>query len=145
MIGLVLDDSRGEILELELEALAGAIERRDLDVLRAGHAAAHFRNAEAAFPTLDRLIADDGNLGIDEGNRIALAASVGIEHRHENPQALVHLRGREPDARILVHRVDHAVDELLDGGVLELALVHGPRLGAKDGVAHSSNFQNRHE
>ena len=41
-------------------------------------------NAEAAFPALDRLIADDGNLGIDEGNRIALAAAVGIEHRHEN-------------------------------------------------------------
>ena len=82
--------------------------------------------------------------GIDEGDGIALAAAVGIEHRHENPQAFVHLRGREPDARVLKHRVDHAVDELLEGGVLELGLVHGPRLGAKDGVAHPSNFQNRH-
>ena len=53
MIGLVLDDARGEILELELEALAGAIEGRHLDVLRARHPAAHFRNAEAAFPAFD--------------------------------------------------------------------------------------------
>ena len=62
----------------------------------------------------DRLIADDDDLGIDEGHGIAFAAAVGIEHRHEDPQALVHLRRRQPDARILVHRVDHAVDELLD-------------------------------
>ncbi len=62
MIGLVLDDARGEILQLELEALAVAIERRHLDVLRARHAAAHFGNAQAAFPALDRLIADhDGS------------------------------------------------------------------------------------
>ena len=91
-----------------------AIERRHLDVLRARHPAAHFGNAEAAFPAFDGLIADDDNLGIDEGDRVAFAPAVGIEHGDEHAQAFVHLRRGQPDTRILVHRVDQAVDELLD-------------------------------
>ena len=84
-------------------------------MLRARHPAAHFGNAEAAFPSLDDLIADDGDLGIDEGERIAFAPAVGIEHGDKHAQAFVHLRRRQPDSGILVHRVDHAVDELLHG------------------------------
>src|SRR4029453_1377071 len=57
MIGLVLDDARRKMLALGVEGLAGAIERRDLDVLRTRHAPAHVGNAEAAFPALDGLIA----------------------------------------------------------------------------------------
>ena len=36
-----------------------------------------------------------------------------VEQRDEQAQALVHLRRRQPDAVILVHRLDHVVDELL--------------------------------
>ncbi len=99
MIAFVLDDAGREVLELQLEALAVAIEGGHLDVLGAGDAAAHLGNAQAALPALDRLIADHDDLGIDEDDSVAFAAAVRVQHRHEHPQPLVHLRRREADAR----------------------------------------------
>src|SRR5687767_6076812 len=107
MIGLVLDYTRWKILQLELEALAVPIERRHRNVLRARHAAADVGNAQAALPALNRLVALDGDLGIDEHDRVTLAVAVSIEHRDEYPEAFVHLRRRQADARVLEHRVNH--------------------------------------
>ena len=97
MIGLVLNDTGREILELQLEPLAVAIERRHRDVLGARHPAAHFGNAEAAFPAFYGLVANHDDLGVDERDGFALAPAVGIEHRDEHPQAFVHLRRGQPD------------------------------------------------
>ena len=54
--------------------------------------------------------------------------------RDEEAQALVHLRRRQPDAGVLVHRLDHVVDELLQQRIAELVLLDRPRraVGAPD-------------
>src|SRR5262245_32508309 len=52
MIVLVLDDTGRKVLQLEFEALAGAIESGHLDVLGPRHSAADLGNAQAAFPAL---------------------------------------------------------------------------------------------
>ena len=92
-----------------------------LDLARARHPAADVGNAQAAFPVLDDLVADDGDLGVDERDQRhpvlvlgSSSSSVGREPGDEQPQAFVHLRRRQPDAVVLAHRLDHVVDELLD-------------------------------
>ena len=59
-----------------------------------------------------------GALGMISGLMIAgrLRVRILVEQRDEQAQALVHLRRGQADAVILVHRVDHVVDELLDSG-----------------------------
>ncbi len=52
-----------------------------------------------------------------------LRAGVLLEQRDEQAHALVHLRPREPDAVVLVHRLDHVVDQLLQEWVAEGGLV----------------------
>ena len=88
VIGFVLDDAGRELAGLELDALALAIERADLDLERARHLAADVGNAQAALPALDDLLADDLDLGVDDRERPALASAVGIEMGDENAKAL---------------------------------------------------------
>ena len=68
-------------------------------------------------------LADDGDLGVDEGHqRDALVFLVFVlvvvrsrrEAGDEEAQALVHLGRGQPDALVLLHRLEHVVDELLD-------------------------------
>ena len=56
----------------------------------------------------------------------------------------MYLRRRQPDAVILMHRLDHVVDQLLHERVAEGRLVE--RLGAlpEHGVPHARDFQDRH-
>ena len=113
------------------------------------HLAADVGDAQAAFPVLDELAADGGDLGVDDRDRHDLGLAgprvLCLEARDEDPHALVHLRRRQPDAVVLVHRLDHVVDELLDGRRdLIAARSSGLRLGAQHGVAHARDFQNRH-
>ena len=94
-------------------------------MLRPRHAAADVGNAEAALPALDRLIADDQDLGVDEDGRVAFALAVGVEHGDEHAKALMHLRRGQADAGVLEHGVDHVVDELLQRRALQLGFVDG--------------------
>ena len=91
---------------------------RTRDLPRARHAAADVGNAQAAFPVLDDVAADDGDLRVDDRDRLGIRVLVvivaGVERGDEQPQALVHLRRRQADAVILDHRLDHVVDQLLD-------------------------------
>ena len=52
---------------------------------------------------------------------------------------------RQADAVILRHRVEHVVDELLNGGGLDVAPFDRPRLGAQHGMAHARDLQNGHD
>src|SRR5206468_7608806 len=58
VIGFVLDDARWKVMGAQLEALAAAIERTDLDFAGTRHAASKIRNTEAAFPSLDDIDPD---------------------------------------------------------------------------------------
>ena len=58
VIGFVLDDPRGKIVGLDLDALALAVEGTDLDVRRSWHATPDVRNAQAPLPSLDGLRAE---------------------------------------------------------------------------------------
>ena len=45
---------------------------------------------------------------------VLVVVGAGREAGHEQPDALVDLRRRETDALILVHRLEHVVDQLLN-------------------------------
>ena len=117
MIGLVLDDARGKIVRRDVDLAAGAIHRVDPDRARARHAAADVRDAQAALPVFHDLRADRRDDRIDEHHRLVIGRQRVVVVRRdggdEDAQALVNLRRRQPDAVVLVHGVDHVVDQLL--------------------------------
>ena len=67
------------------------------------------------FPILDHIAADDGDFGVDEGERrrMRFALVAIVERGDEEADPLVHLRRGEADAVVLGHRVHHVVDQLL--------------------------------
>src|SRR3954466_8728519 len=71
-------------------------------------------------------------------------AAAGGEPRDEQGRALVHLRRREAEGRILLHRLEHVVDELLDARRLDVGGID--RLGARaqHGMSHPRHLQDRH-
>ena len=73
------------------------------------------------------------------------APGIVVEQRHEQPQVLVNLRRGQTDSVVLVHGVDHVVDEPLHHRILEIAGADGAGGLAQDRVAHARDFQNRHE
>ena len=58
--------------------------------------------------------------------------------------AFVNLRRRQADTVVLVHGVDHVVDELLHRRVLQLRALDLPRAGAQHRMAHAGDLQQRH-
>ena len=63
----------------------------------------------------------------------------------EEADGLVHLRRREPDPFVLDHRVDHVVDELLEGRRPDGGRIDLPRDLAEHGMSHARDLQNRHD
>ena len=127
------------------------IEGAQHDVARARHLAADVRDAEAAFPVLDRVRPGDRDLRIDHRHQrhallVVVLVAVGArrEAGHEQADALVHLRRGQADALVLGHRLEHVVDQLLDARRLDLADVDRPRPRTQHRVAHVRNLQNRH-
>ena len=82
------------------------------------------------------------------GLMIAVASLFGIriviQERDEQPQTFMYLRRGQADAVILVHRLDHVVDEFLEQRILELGLVERPRAFPEHGMPHARDFQNGH-
>src|SRR5947208_11688883 len=145
VIGLVLGHARGEILQRQLDAAPGPVERLERDVAVARHHAADVGDAETALPSLFGRRAARNDLGIDDDRRFALLVDVLLEHPDEDAQPLVHLRTGETNAVVLVHRVEHVVDEFLNDGALDVGLVERPRALTEDRMAHPRDFQDRHE
>ena len=56
----------------------------------------------------------------------------------------MNLRGRQADAVILDHRLDHVVDQLLDDRVADVGAVEGAGFLPQHRVAHPCDFQDRH-
>ena len=54
------------------------------------------------------------------------------------------LRGREADTVVLVHGVDHVVNQLLQGRLLQLGALDFPGPRSKDRMAHAGDFEERH-
>src|SRR5258705_8822141 len=145
VVGLVLRDARREILQRQLDRAAVAIERPNEDVHVARHHAPDVGDAQAAFPPLFHRGTVRNDLRVDDHGRFALGVGVFVEQRDKQAHPFVHLRCGKADAVILVHRVDHVVDEFLEGRALDVGLVERLRAFTKDRVAHSRDFQDRHE
>ena len=73
--------------------------------------------------------------------RVVLAR---IDGGHEDAQAFVYLRRGEADAVILVHGVDHVIDQFLDRRLLELGGFEfsGPR--SQHRMPHAGDLQDGH-
>src|SRR5258705_7729588 len=145
VIRLVLRDARGESLERQLDGAAVAIERADHDLRVAGNHPADIRDAQAAFPSLFNRRAVGKDLGVDDDGRLALRVGVLVQQCDEQAQPFVHLRRGEADAVLLVHRVDHVVDQFLERCALDVGFVERPRAFTEDRMAHARDFEDRHE
>ncbi len=148
MIGLVLNHARGEAAGAQFNRLPLSIVGADDDAAGARHTTANLGNAQAPFPVFDRVDSVGADLGVDQHhlrNRLGLLIVLRRRKaRHEQPHALVHLRRREPDALILVHRLEHVVDELLDGSGADFGGIQRSSARPKHGVTHAGDLQNRH-
>ena len=116
----MLRDARRKVLQRQLDRAPAAIERLERDVGVARHHAADVGDAEAPFPSLFGRRAVRNDFGIDDHGRFALCIRVFIQQRDKDAQPLVHLRTGETDAVVLVHRVEHVVDQFLNGRALEI-------------------------
>src|SRR5258708_394459 len=90
MVGFVLDDARRKIVRAQFHTLAVPIVGADADLTSARHASANVRNAETSFPVLDDVLADDGDIRVDDRERLRIlllldAVLLRIERRDENP------------------------------------------------------------
>ena len=106
--------------------------------------AADVGDAEASFPTLLCFGALWDDLRVDDRHRVAVRSRIVIEQRDEQPHPLVDLRRRQSDAVILMHRLDHVVDQLLDQRAAEGRLVERLRALSEDRTPHARDFENRH-
>ena len=146
MVGLVLDHARGVFVCAQFQPIAMPVEGAHANLPQAGHAPANIRNAQAPFPVFDEIGSDRRDLRIDDCHRLRPLVLVvaGVELRHEQADALVHLRRGEPDTAVLDHRFDHVVDQLLHRRGLELASFQGPGDGSQHGMPHARHLQNGH-
>src|SRR5437899_2496231 len=117
VIGLVLDDARRETARVDLDPASAAVVRLHLDLPRARDAAADVGNAEAAFPLVGGLVPDDVDFGVDERHQrnavlfrvlvvflVVPIIDIRRDAGDEEPHAFVHLRRRQPDTLVLLHR-----------------------------------------
>jgi 8-oxo-dGTP diphosphatase len=145
MVRLVLDDTRREIGGAQLEALATAIQCAHQNFPVARHAASDVRNAQASFPAIHDVRPNEADLGVDQDDRRRpRLLFVLVEVRHEQPQPLVHLRRRQPDAAILDHRHDHVVNELLNRRGFDLAGIERTSFRAQQRMPHARDLQDGH-
>ena len=113
VVSFMLDDARREILHSKLDGFAVAIQRRYRDLGKAGHHTSDVRDAQATLPPLFLGRAGREDFRIDDDGRLAFRTGVILEQCDEQSQTFVHLRRCQADPVILVHRVDHVVDQLL--------------------------------
>ena len=141
----MLDNARREAAHSQLDALAVAIKPPHFDLAMPWHLATDVGDAEATFPVVDHLVADRGDLGVDEGDRWGrLVTTLHVERGHEEADVLVYLRRSQAHAVILIHSLHHVVDELLDSWRANRRLVERLGLLAEHRMSHAGHFQNRH-
>ncbi|MNT39871.1 hypothetical protein D3C72_1761540 [compost metagenome] len=112
----MLQAGRQQAIGLDDLLLAVAVEVLDGDLRRTLHFGVIVRNGEAAFLIDRELIGRSDDLRVDEDARGLLVPFLGdVEHQH----ALRHadLDGGEPDARGVVHGLEHIVGKATDVGI----------------------------
>ena len=67
-----------------------------------------------------------------------------VEHGHEDTEALMHLRAGQADPAVLVHGVDHVVDEFLEARVLDLGALERAGLLPQHRMPHARDLQDGH-
>ena len=121
VICFVLNHPGREALRMKFDPLTCPIEGPNLDLARPRDAAADVWNAETSFPSLVDLVSDRRDLRIDDDSRLPfrIARFVRVHDRHEQTQPFVNLRSRKTDTVVLDHRLDHVVDQPLNGGMFD--------------------------
>ena len=88
----------------------------------------------------------DGNdLRVHDDRGLALRTGIFVQQRHKQAEPFVHLRRRQSHTVILVHRVDHVVDQLLHQRIVQIRLRHRSRPLPQNGMAHARDLENRHK
>src|SRR4029079_18933339 len=155
MIGFVLDDTRGKAGGRKIHLFPRAIEGPHDDLPRALNAGPDVGNAQAPFPVFDDITGSDFDLRVDQGHQrhvftvlvgflVFVHVPSGRKSGNKNPQRFMHLRRRESDSLVLLHRLEHVVDELLDCRGPNLRRVHRASLRAQHRMLHARDLQNRH-
>src|SRR4029450_9576538 len=147
VIRFVLNHPGREGLRMTLDPLTCPIEGPNFDLARPRDAAADVWNAETSFPSLLHFVSDRRDLRIDDASRppFRIPRFVRVHNRHEQTQPFVNLRSRKTDTVVLDHRLDHVVDQPLNGSMFDFWAFEGARLGAKHGMSHARDLQNGHE
>jgi hypothetical protein len=117
VVALVLDHARVEARRFDAERAALAVQRLEPQPLPARHQPAQLRDRQAAFPARGALLAERRELGVDQhGQRHRPAGALvgGRYLQHGQPQPDVDLRRGQSHAVVLVHRLDHVVDQPLE-------------------------------
>ena len=143
MIGFVLYDARWKAGSRHRERSAVTVERGDPDVGSPRHQASEVRYAETTLPVLLYCASDGRNLRIDHDHREEVPLRI-IHACHEQPEALMHLRCGQADPLILVHRVEHVVNEPLQRRLSDLRHVERPPSSAQERMSKARHLQYGH-
>ena len=128
MFALVLYDARGESAQRLLDRLEAFVQVLHADALGPRHALMHAGEAEAALLIGHAFRTLLHDLGVDQHAFEVFAVQVIVGQRcavnHKQLDGAPDLRGGQPDAVSIVHRLKHVGDQLLQ---LRIAAVDGLR------------------
>src|SRR5882762_3952719 len=148
VVRLVLDHAGEEVLGDELDGIALPVEALEPHRRVARHHTPHVGHREAALPAVLHLLREGRDDGVDDdGQRDLRSLGVALILGHLDHRDLprhVHLVGGQPGAVVLVHGLDHVVDQLLDGSRADIGGRHGLGGLAKHGMTEPRDLQNRH-
>src|SRR5271166_892356 len=146
MVGLMLEDARMKILGDEIQLLAVASQCFNPHFLEARHQTPKIGDTEASFPLLDRLAIKGGyNWIYQDGQRhrrIIRISRIVANFQHRQSQRQMNLRPRQTHPNILVHGLDHVVDQPLELRTAYLLCPDRLGFGPDYGMAQARNFQN---
>src|SRR2546426_7540768 len=149
VVGLVLDDAREEVLGVHFLPVALAVVILETHRDAARDHAAHVGHRQAALPAVLHLVGQGGHHGIDddgERNRDGVwIAGVGLDLDDGDLGQLMDLVAGQAGPVVLVHRVDHVVDQPLPGRGANLVHRHRLRLHAQHRMAQPGDLQDGHD
>ncbi len=122
MVHLVLEATPEKARAFEFDLLAVAIEAGTDDAFEAREVADHADDRETAFDRRDLAIGN-GEFRVDDDEGPVVVVIV-LEIDDEEAFADIDLRRGEADARRMVHRLEHIVDELLEERIAEFVHRH---------------------
>ena len=149
VIDLVLEDARGEIGHFQHRLFPLLVEAPDTDAFVTRNIAAEEWHAQTSLPISDRLVANRLITGVEEHAGADLRDTAPFGHtflhlEYKNPQRQVHLRAGQADAFVLVHRLDHVVDQRAELACLDIRNVDVRRFEPQNGMPETADFEDGH-